>query len=79
MAKPFGKQACSGRETISQKTVKASFLEGSRTRQWLDSLEDDQWSITSFDPDTATVCAAVETTHGTNHISLTLPTLVNTD
>lgn len=66
--------ACFPYRTISKKTVIASFDEGSITRTWLESLDDDQWSVDSFAPETRQVCATVVTDRGTEtHIVLILP------
>jgi hypothetical protein len=73
MANIIHKNACQSLIPISKKTVIASFNEGTRTRIWLESLND-QWQITSFLPETRTVCATVYASENTTtHISLTLP------
>lgn len=63
--------ACSQPPNISKKTVIASFQEGTTTREFLESLED--WEITSFLPESRTVCAAIYLPHGINHFSVVLP------
>jgi hypothetical protein len=76
MAQQRSKNACYVSNTISKKTVIASFQEGSRTRQWLESLRDEQWYITTFIPEAKLVCANVVSPSGTiTHIALTLPTI----
>lgn len=78
MPKLIHRDACHLSHMISKKTVIASFQEGSRTREWLESLRDDQWSITSFVPETRLVCAVVDTGHGIyNHLALTLPVVTS--
>ena len=68
------KDACYVSNSISKRTVISSFQKDTRTRQWLESLQDDQWFITSFIPEVRMVCAVVYSKHGTTtHISLTLP------
>lgn len=44
---------------------------------FLDKLDLDQWSITSFDPDSRIVCIDVTTASGKNHVTVTLPALAN--
>jgi hypothetical protein len=74
----FKKNACYPSEAISKKAVIASFQEGTRTRQWLESLRDDQWFITTFIPETRTVCAIVYAGSGTStNFSLTLPVVTS--
>lgn len=76
MVLPFPSRACLAPPNISKRTVIAMFEEGTRTREWLDSLDDDQWEITSFDPETRTVCFDLESDEGQlHHLSLTLPVL----
>lgn len=68
------KNSCSNLKNISKNTLKASFLEGTPTRNWLESLEDDEWQIISFLPENRTVCIDVYPQTGLiNHISLTMP------
>ena len=73
MARRIAAQACSSYESISKKTVVAMFDTGTVTRKWLDSLEDFQWQITSFDSKTRVVCCDLANTSGLFHFSLTLP------
>jgi len=49
------------------------FEPNTRTRRWLDSLDEDQWSITSFDAISRVVCFDVANMIGISHLSLTLP------
>lgn len=74
MAKSIYRNACDSTGTISKKTVIACFDEGSRTHEWLSSLSDDQWVVTSFDPATRLVCGVVESNSGKLiYLALTLP------
>ncbi len=73
MARRIAAQACSVLERISKVTLKSMYEVGSVTREWLDSLEDDQWTITSFDPDSRVVCFDVTNDVATHHFTLTLP------
>lgn len=70
------KRACSGKTTISQAAVKAYLTDGSRTKRWLEQLEDDQWTVTSYDPITREVCMEIVTEQGLlRPLSITLPEL----
>ena len=61
------------RSTISKKAVIASF-EYTSTQEYLESLDDDQWQVTSFDPQNRTVCIDVTSDRGiVQHWSLNLP------
>lgn len=73
MSRRISGQACSSYDRISKKTVKAMFPVGTKTRQWLDSLQDDQWQVTSFDPKIRVVCFDLVNPVGIYHLSLTLP------
>jgi len=74
MSRRISAQACSSYQSISKKTVKSMFEPNTRTRRWLDSLDEDQWSITSFDSISRVVCFDIFNTIGTpHHLSLTLP------
>jgi len=67
-----------GSPDISKKTVIASFEIGSKTREFLESLSDDQWAITAFEPLDRLVCFAVYTDLGTTHnMTVTLPVISN--
>lgn len=69
----MNKTACNNRPDISKKTVIASFQAGTTTRIFLESIGDENWEVTSFMPESRTVCAVIFTAHGMNHLSLTLP------
>ncbi len=78
MARRIPPRACMGRPDISKKTVIASFQVGSGTREYLESLDDDQWMITSFEPLDRIVCFAVFSDSGETHnMTLTLPVISN--
>lgn len=75
MAIPINRTGCYVSSTISKQTVIASFPTGSRTYQWLSSLKDSQWTITTFIPEARRVCADVTSLSGVvTHLVLTLPT-----
>lgn len=68
------RRSCVGPPNISKTTVIASFDEGSPTRNYLESLDNDQWVITSFNDLDKSVCFDV--VNGANpivHMSLILP------
>lgn len=68
--------ACAKSPDISKSTVKAMFPENTHTREFLDSLDDDQWVITSFDNNTREVCFDLTSNSGILlHLSLILPKL----
>lgn len=68
----FGKtkvknEACrSFRPLIRQPTVLA--MTRTKTREWLEKLDPEDWSITSFDPNKREVCILVEAGHGQTHL-----------
>ena len=71
-------QQCMLPPGISQGTVKASFEEGTGTREFLDKLRSDQWAVTSFDSKTGLACIDLYSDCGeTQHLALTLPVLSN--
>lgn len=73
MALSIPPRACMPRSTISKKAVIASF-EYTSTQEYLESLDDDQWQVTSFDPQNRTVCIDVTSDRGiVQHWSLNLP------
>jgi len=73
------RQKCYAQEHLSKKTVIAMLPEGSKQREWFEALEDEKWSITSFDSKTREVCVDVQTDSGVNHISVLLPQLTISD
>jgi hypothetical protein len=68
----FGKisvknEACrSFRDTIRQPTVLS--MTRTKTREWLEKLDPEDWSVTSFDPKKREVCILVEAGHGITHL-----------
>jgi len=68
----FGKtsvknEACrSFRDTIRQPTVLA--MTRTKTREWLEKLDPEDWSVTSFDPKKREICILVEAGHGITHL-----------
>ena len=67
------RQKCYSQERISQATVLAMLTEGSKQREWLESIDRESWAITSFDSRTREVCIDVQTDTQVNHVSFTLP------
>ena len=67
------RQKCYSQERLSKKTLIAMLTEGSIQRIWFESLDDEQWEITSFDSNTREVCIDVTTPSGVNHVSVILP------
>lgn len=64
--------ACQGFNKISKKTVVAM-----TTPSILDSIEEDDWTITSFDQNTGQVCIDLQNNFQTLHLIFTLPNLKN--
>lgn len=76
MARRIPPQACSGLPNISKKTVIASFEEDSTIRNYLESLDDDKWRVTSFEPENRLVCFDMTSDIGmVHHMTVTLPIL----
>jgi len=74
MALRIPPQACSGTDRISKRTVIASFEVGSKTRNYLEGLDYDKWSITAFEPENRLVCLDMTSEQGLiNHITLDIP------
>ncbi len=71
--KQFKFQACTNSQRLNKNAFKVMFEIGSRTREFLDGLED--WTILSFNPQTYEVCIELTTRSGTRIISLTIPSL----
>jgi hypothetical protein len=64
---PVKNEACrSFRENIRQPTVLA--MTRTQTREWLEKLDPEDWSITSFDPKKREVCILVEAGYGITHL-----------
>jgi hypothetical protein len=64
---PVKNEACrSFREIIRQPTVLA--MTRTQTREWLEKLDPEDWSITSFDPKKREVCILVEAGFGLTHL-----------
>jgi hypothetical protein len=79
MRKRIFRRACSQRPSISKATLKASFEEDTPTRDFLESLDDDDWDILSFDAQSREVCVMVTATTGSqiHTLSFTLPVISN--
>lgn len=73
------RQKCYSQEHISKKTLIVMLTEGSKQREWFEALEDDQWSIVSFDSKSREVCVDVQTDNGVNHVSVLLSQLTVND
>lgn len=69
------RQRCVSQENISQSTVIAMLPEGSKQREWLESINRDKWTITSFDSKRREVCINIITDTGVNYVSVILPYL----
>jgi hypothetical protein len=77
MARRIPPQACSSNSIrITKQAVIKSFRENTSTRDYLESLDDDQWRITSFNPEDREVCFDMTSDHGMiHHMTVTLPVL----
>lgn len=64
------RRACSEFQRISKRTVLAMV-----TPSILDEVSEDDWTITSFDPDTRMVCVDLQNEAKLIHLSFTLPSL----
>ena len=78
------RQRCQSPYSVSQATVIGMLPEGSRQREFLESLDKDHWETTSFDPDTGNVCIRIlndrflnpEFQYSGVNITVTLPKLI---
>ena len=78
MPKRIFRQRCHQQPNIAKSTVIASYDVGSDTRNFLESLEDDNWDVLSFNPEERLVCLTLTSTTGQIHtLSLTLPVYSN--
>lgn len=79
MPKRIFRRACYQPPNISKATLIASFNEGSGTREYLEGLDDENWDILSFDPETRDVCIVLSSTTGSriHTMSFTLPVISN--
>lgn len=74
MQKPIYKNAYYSFGKISKKSIIASFYEGSVTRNWLESLNLDNWNVVSFVPNEKIVHIDVFNQNGRFiHVALTIP------
>lgn len=64
------KRACFNYQKISKQTLLVMI-----SPSILDKVSKSQWSITSFDPNTRTVCVKLDNGFKLQHISFILPTL----
>jgi hypothetical protein len=84
MAIEFRKRACQ----VVHRLTKVNFLamlgnppepgeefSNSVTRAFFEKISDEDWIITSFNPETRDVCVIVTSDNGTRTISVTLPVL----
>jgi len=69
------KGVCSSKDRIPKATVIAMYPESSSTRNWLEGLTDDQWTVTSFNALNRQVCIDVlgRESQILNTLTLTLP------
>ncbi len=72
------KGVCSLTDRIPKVTVIAMYPDGSSTKTWLQNLADDQWLVTSFNPQKRQVCIDVTATESEliNTVTLDLPGIV---
>ncbi len=56
----FRRRGCQNTQRISKATVLAMLVEDTKPRTYLESLDDDQWSILSFEPKSRIVCITVK-------------------
>ena len=78
MPKRIFRQRCHQRPNIAKATVIASYEEGSKTRDFLEGLNDEDWDVLSFNPEERLVCLTLTATTGQIHtLSLTLPVYSN--
>jgi hypothetical protein len=75
MAQPFRYQACNSSETITKGCFLQLLGEGTGIKTFFDKLEDDQWSIISFDRVTKDICILVAIPSGQTYLSITLASL----
>lgn len=67
------KRKCSYPPEITKNTIKA-LLEGTEQEKWLNKLDDNDWSVLSFDSSSREVCIVVYGSVNTT-VSLILPNL----
>ena len=62
-------------QSVSKNFVIRVHPEGSKTREWLESLEEDQWVVLGYDPKAREVLLSVDGTESDidHTVSLTLP------
>ena len=79
MPKRIFRQRCHQQPNIAKSTVIASFEERSKTRDYLESLPDEDWDILSFNPEERLVCLTLTPTSGSqvHTLSLVLPVYSN--
>lgn len=76
--KNFRRRKCVSQERISKSTVLAMLSESTQ-RDFYASLDDDQWSITSFNSTTREVCIDLKNNNGrVNKLAVTLPSIDRT-
>jgi hypothetical protein len=75
----FRKRGCDGAARMPKATFIAMLSEGSITHNFFLGLDDDQWRITSFNPDSREVCVDVITPQGlVNKLAVTINFLAPT-
>ena len=78
MTLKYPHRKCQSHETINKKTVIAMLPAGSGTRTFLESLDDDAWTVFAFNSQTREVCINIDNENvgytGVN-LTVTLPEL----
>lgn len=59
MVTSFKRRACQKLQTISKETFIAYLTQGSKRREFFESLDDENWYIYSFDPTKREVCVVI--------------------
>lgn len=75
----FKERPCSVKERLTKGTFLAMLSQDSRTQEFFLGIPDDDWIISSFDPNTRDVCVEITTPHGrVNTVSVKLNHLAPT-
>jgi hypothetical protein len=76
MARRIPPQACQGFPDISKRSVIGAFDEGHKTREFLESLDDDKWQVTAWEPENRLVCFdATADTGQIHHYTIDIPVI----
>jgi len=79
MALPIPQRACSSNERMTRPALLGSFQQGTKTREFLESIPEEDLVITSFDSNSRIVCFSVTTDFGVNSMTVTLPVISNSN